>query len=119
MTEDWKERDMSYVKLNPNERRSNEQQKKSIRAVIDLLKEIDIKGIQITIQYTAIYNENRVQQASIEYCEKMKNQFINYGGYTGKIISSEEHGFLFRKKGAKKQAYYIDHKTILKNVLAV
>lgn len=109
--------DMSYVTLNPNDKQSNEQQKQLINSVLNLVKEINIEGIEVTIQYKAIYNEEKVNNITLEYCEKVKNTFIAYGGYIGKI---QEMGnrYVFRKKGAKKNCYEINNKTLLASILA-
>lgn len=111
------ERDMSYVTLSPNDKRTNEQQIETVNAMINLLKEIDVKGIQVAIQYHAIYDKNKEEEIALEYCEKMKDKFIVYGGWDGKIVKSNGN-YYFRKKGAKKKAYYINNRTILENVLA-
>jgi hypothetical protein len=110
--------DMSYVTLNSNDKRSNERQMSSMNNVLELLKGIDAEGIQVTIQYTTIYNNEKVEEVVLEYCEKMKDKFIEYSGYIGKIVKTE-NGYLFRKKGAKKQQYYINNNAVLKNVLTV
>jgi len=109
--------DMSYVTLNPNTKRSNSQQLIDIENVLSLLKEMNVEGIQVTIQYTTIYNDEKVQNAAIEYCNKVKDTFINYGGYIGKIVEFNGR-YVFRKKGAKKNAYEINNNTVLRNVLA-
>lgn len=110
--------DMSYVRLNPNTKSTNEEQKETIDAALHLLKGIEVDGIEVTIQYTTIYNEEKVKEVVVGYCEKVEDKFIEYGGYIGKIVKTEK-GYLFRKKGAKKQQYYINNNVVLKNVFSV
>lgn len=109
--------DMSYVTLNTNTKQSSEQQNKLINSVLDRIQKIEVEGIEITIQYTAIYNDKKVKEVVNEYCEKVKNTFIVYGDYVGKIVKTDNE-FLFRKKGAKKYQYHINDKSILKNVFS-
>lgn len=108
--------DMSYVTLNTNEKCSNQEQKQVIADVISLIKETEIEGVEIVIQYTCIYNENKVKEIALNYCEKMQGKFIQYGMDTGKIVRWND-GFYFKKKNAKKYGYVIDNYRILHNVL--
>ncbi|MOA65214.1 hypothetical protein D3C78_1915180 [compost metagenome] len=52
-----------------------------------------------------------------DYCEANKDQFIEYSGYTGKIVQFNGR-YVFKKKGAKKKAYEINNNAVLSNVLA-
>lgn len=113
----WNNKDyMNHATLNPNEKRTVEQQLTDINNTLDLLKTMEIEGIKVAIQYKAIYNEQKESEIALDYCEKMKDKFIVYGGWDGKIVKTDR-GFFFRKKGAKKKQYYIDNRTILANVL--
>jgi len=106
-----------YITLSPNEKQPIEQQLAIINDVINILKTMDIEGVQVTIQYTAIYNEEKVQDIVLNYCRKMQNKMINYGNYAGKIIELNGRYF-FKKKGTRKYIYEIDNFKILKNVFA-
>lgn len=110
--------DLSYVMLNPNSKRSIEQQKETIYKVLELLKALDVEGIQATIQYNTIYDQEKVKETVLDYCEKMKDTFINHGGYIGKIVQVGDK-YVFRKKGAKKNYYHVNDNAVLKNVLGI
>ena len=110
-------RDMSYVTFNPNDKCSIEKQLETINKALELLKGIEVNGIQVTIQYKAIYDVDKEEKIALEYCEKMKNKFIVYGGWDGKIVEFNGR-YVFRKKGAKKMAYEINSRIVLANALA-
>lgn len=111
--------DMSYVTLDTNKKRSVEKQIEDTEKLIDLLKTMDEKGIQAIIQFTAIYDENLVNEIVKDTFNQLKDQWINYSGYTGKIKEmginykgKMQYGFF--KKGARKKYYNMDEKTLLK-----
>ena len=105
--------DMSYVTLNPNEDRSNEQQIKDIERVLELLKTIETdKNIDLAIQYKIIYNEEKVREIVEPTYKQLKDKFIEYMGTSGKIkeIGKNYKGktvYGFFKKGARKNYYQI------------
>lgn len=108
--------DMSYVTLNPNTKRTNEQHLKTIQDVLESIQGVNEEGIEIVIQYKAIYDENKIKEIVLDYCEKMQDKFIEYGSCIGKIIK-QGNEFYFKKKGAKKYGYSINNNQILKNIL--
>jgi hypothetical protein len=108
--------DMSYVTLNTNTEQTLEKQNEMIGEVLDLIRTIEIEGLQVTIQYTAIYDKNKVEEIVCNYCEEVKGSFIEYGGRIGKINVLNDR-YVFRKKGAKKYCYEINNNTVLGNVL--
>lgn len=107
---------MSYVTLNTNTKQTTQQQNKMIAELLELIKTIELEGIQVTIQYTTNYDNLKVQDIVLNYCEKVKGSFINYGGHIGKIKEMNDR-YVFSKKGAKKYCYEINNDTVLKNVL--
>lgn len=110
--------DMSYVTLSSNDKRTTDKQMDTVNAVLDLIKSIDMDGIEVIIQYTAIYNESLVGAVILEYCEKMQDKMIDFGGHTGKIIKYGDT-FYFKKKHSKKQLYDINSNAVLRNVFAM
>lgn len=77
--------DLSYVRLNPNENRANEQQIKDIEKVIELIKTIDCEGVSLTIQYTVQYNNRKVEELVNQAYNSIKDSFIEYMGVEGRI----------------------------------
>jgi hypothetical protein len=111
-------RDYSYVTLNFNEKRTLEQRKNDLERVLNYCNEIGFDGLDIAIQYTTKYNDQLVKNAVLEYAEKMKNIFIDYRGYKGKIkevgknyVGESVYGFY--KKGSKTKYYKLGHLALL------
>ena len=108
--------DMSYVTLNPNKKRSTEQQVKDINNVLELIKGLDT-NIEVIIQYVADYDKEKVKKIATTYCQTVKNKFINYLGM-GKIkeVGTNEDGSInygFFKKGASRNYYQLSDKALL------
>lgn len=109
---------MNHATLNPNDKWTVEQQITVINNVLDVLKTMDIEGIEVAVQYKAIYNDEKVKNIVSDYCQTMKDKMIDYGGYTGKIVEFNGR-YVFKKKGAKKNAYEINNNAVLQNVFSV
>lgn len=110
--------DLSYVTLNPNEKRSNEQQIEDINKVLSLLKTINIEGIQVHIQHKVIYKEEIVQDIVLNEYNNVKDKFINYNGLNGKIkeVGKNYRGkvvYGFFKKGARSKYYQVSESWFL------
>ncbi|MBU3186611.1 hypothetical protein [Clostridium estertheticum] len=111
-------RDFSYITLSPNGNRSLDERLEGVENVIKSIKEIGCKGIDVIIQYTAKYNKEKVNEVALSYFEKVKNTFINYSFYIGKI---KEGGmdykgdpcYRFFKKGARTHYYQVSSKDML------
>ena len=110
-----KGRDYSYVTLGTNTKRTVEERQSDIKKVLDYVQEIGFDGINIAIQYTAKYDDAKVKEIALAYCERMKNKFINYMG-TGKIKevgTGDNFHYGFFKKGASKKYYRLSDLTLL------
>ena len=111
-------RDLSYITLTANENRSIEERLAGIENVIESIKEIGCNGIDVIIQYTAKYDNEKINVVAADYFEKIKNTFIKYSFYTGKI---KEGGmdykgnkcYRFFKKGARTHFYQVSSKDML------
>ncbi|MEA3320954.1 MAG: hypothetical protein U9Q88_13180 [Bacillota bacterium] len=78
--------DMSYVTLNPNEKRANEQQVNDINKVLDLIKVLETeRNVVVYIQYTTRYNSEKVRELTSKVCLENTNKFLTYNGMNGKI----------------------------------
>lgn len=105
--------DMSYVTLSPNKKRVNEQQIKDINNVLEFIKTLDSEeGVNLNIQYTAIYDVEKVENIVNDVFTKVKDQFISYMGSKGKIkevgtshTGSTVYGFF--KKRARSNYYKV------------
>jgi len=115
---DNKGRDMSYVTLSLNENRIVERRILDVEQVLNYIKEIGFDGVNITIQYTATYNDDKVREIALEYAEKVKNTVVQLMGYSGKIkkVSNDQYGFF--KKGAKKRYYQLSNKLLLEMAIS-
>lgn len=110
--------DMSYVRLNPNEKRSNEQQIKDIEKVIELVKTIDCEGIRLSIQYTVHYNESKTNEIVRQVYDTIKDTFISYMGTEGRIKEVGENldgqtVYGFFKKRARSKYFSVSNKWFL------
>ena len=112
--------DMSYVTLNPNDSRSNDQQIKDIDNVLSLLQKIEIEGIQVHVQHNVTYKDEKVWNIVKEEYGKVKDKFISYDGITGKIkevgktyTGKAVYGFF--KKGARSKYYQVPTSWFLQN----
>lgn len=108
-------RDLSYITLSANTTRELEERLKGINDVIETIKEIGYDGLDIAIQYNAKYNSVKVKEAAENYFERIKNTFINYSFYTGKIKEGgmDYEGnkcYRFFKKGARSKYYSLSSK---------
>jgi hypothetical protein len=111
-------RDMSYVTLNPNKKRTIEQQITDIKNVLELIKTIECDGIGVAIQYDIEYNKDKVKEIVTAQYKNIKDKFIKYLGYTGKIkeVGTSYEGntcYGFFKKGASKKYYQVSDSTFL------
>jgi UDP-N-acetylglucosamine enolpyruvyl transferase len=110
---------MSYITLSPNTKRPIEQQINDINNVLELIKTIELDGnIDIAIQYTCKYNQEKVTEIAILTFNKIKDTFIEYSGMIGKFkeIGIREDGtrkYGFFKKGTKKKYYPISDTELL------
>lgn len=119
---DSKGRDYSYITLNFNDKRTPEQRKNDLEKVLNYCKEIGFNDLNIIIQYTTKYNNELVKNVALEYAEKMKNVFIDYRGYKGKIkeVGKNHQGnsvYGFFKKGSKKNYYTLSSLDLLSLVI--
>ena len=109
--------DMSYVRLNPNKKRTNQKQIEGIYNVLELIKTIECEGIDVAIQYTAKYNEEKVNEIVKNVYDKIEKTFVNYRGITGKIKEifrdNEVVKYGFFKKGARKTYYEVSNEYFL------
>lgn len=115
--DDEEGRDLSHITLSMNTTRTLEERLNDINDVIEAIKEIGYAGLDIAIQYTAKYNYKKMDEAAIDFFEKVKNNFTCYAGYTGKIkeggIDYEGHKcYRFYKKGARTKYYVLSSKNM-------
>lgn len=108
--------DMSYVTLNPNKKRTTEQQVKDINNVLKLIKGIDT-NIEVAIQYTTDYDKEKVKAIATAHYQTIKNKFINYMGL-GRIkeVGTSQDGstrYGFFKKGASRNYYQLSDIALL------
>jgi len=104
--------DMSYVTLNPNSDRTNEEQIRDIDKVLTLIESVDIVGVKVDIQYKVIYKNEMVKNIASEVYSNVKDKFVNYNGFTGKIkeVGKSYSGatvYGFFKKGARTNYYQV------------
>jgi len=110
-----KGRDYSYVTLSTNEKRTVEEKLSDIEKVLEYAQEIGFEGIDIAIQYTAKYDDTKVKEIALAYCQTVKNKFINYMGI-GKIKevgTGDNVHYGFFKKGASKKYYRMSDLALL------
>ena len=106
-----------YVQLNPNRHKPLKEQLKDIEKAINIIQSLEVENVAARIQYKASYDDLKVSEIAKNVCEKFVDTFINYGGYIGKIKVIARDGenlrYAFYKKGAKKNCYQLNEKTLL------
>ncbi len=110
-------RDFSYVTLDMNKNRTVEERFLTLEYVIKYIKKIGFQGIDIIIQYTVKYDDEKIKQEADNYFEKVKNTFVRYMGMDGRIKEvgkdvQENKCYGFFKKGAKTKYYKLSLKNI-------
>jgi len=108
-------RDYSYVTLGFNTKRTVEERQTDIKKVLEYVQGIGFDGISIAIQYTAKYDDAKVKEIALKYCQTVKNKFINYMGI-GKIKevgAGDNFHYGFFKKGASKRYYRLSDLALL------
>lgn len=116
--DDEEGRDLSYITLSANRTRALEERLSGINDVIETIKETGYIGLDITIQYTAKYDYKKINEVAACYFENIKNTFINYSFYTGKIKEGgmDYEGnkcYRFFKKGARSKYYVLSSTDML------
>jgi hypothetical protein len=111
-------RDMSYVTLNTNKKRTIEQQITDINNVLELIKTVECDSIGVDIQYTVEYDKEKVKEIVTAQYQIIKDKFISYLGSMGKIkeVGTSYKGDIcygFFKKGASKKYYQVSDSTFL------
>jgi hypothetical protein len=88
-------RDLSYVTLSANSRRSLEKQLETFDNVIETIKKIGFNGLDIRIQLQAVYDDEKLKKLAEEKYEKIKNSIVSYNGLQGKIKEVGQGGILY------------------------
>ena len=78
-------RDYSYITLTFNEKRTVEERYSDLEKILNYIKEIGFDGIDVHVQYTTTYEEEKIKNYVNEYIKNIINTAINYNGYIGKI----------------------------------
>lgn len=112
------QRDYSYVTLNLNKNRTVEKKLQDVELVLSYMQDIGIEGLDINIQYTVTYNENKVKEIVLNYVDKIKNNTIELMGYKGKIkdVGIDYEGnkcYGFFKNRSRTRYYKLSYKNIL------
>ena len=110
-----KGKDFSYVTLNTNKNRTLKERLCDIKKVIKYIKEIEIEGLDVVIQYCAKYNEEKVKDMAEKYFKRAKDTFISYRGMDGRIkeVGTGYQGnkcYGFFKKRARRKYYKLSNK---------
>ena len=107
-------RDFSYVTLSTNDTKKLEERLLDIEHVLNYIKEIGFAGLDIAIQYSIKYDDEKLKEMASDYFEKIKNTVIEYSGYMGKIkdmgidyMGNKCYGFF--KKGARSKYYKVSN----------
>ena len=106
--------DLSHITLNPNEKRDLNTQLSDIDKTIDLINTMELDIIDklvLRIQYSVDYNKYLIKNIAEKYFNKIKDDFIEFNGYIGRVkkeICRNGHTeYRFYKKGAKKKYYSV------------
>jgi len=116
----WNGKDyFDYMKISFNEKRTVIERMELMNEVVEILKSIDVQGIQCSIQYSVKKYEDAIHEAAKPLCKKLEGQFINYGGTIGKIkeVQDQYKGnvYAFFKKGAKTKGHIVSDEYLVLN----
>lgn len=116
----WNGKDyFDHMKVNFNDNRTVEQNKKLVNKVLELLEQLEIKNVYCRVQYTVREHKKEIKEKVNEICENLVDKSINYRGMEGKIkVVSEYEGkktYGFFKKRARKRYYTISYKYLILN----
>lgn len=113
--------DMSYVTLSPNKRKSPQSQWDTINKALALLSRAGEEDIKVTIQYKAIYKEEKVNEMVEKAAGRILEKTIDYKGNKGKIkiVGKTESGgtrYGFFKSRARKNYLPVNRDWLLMQV---
>ena len=105
----WSNEDMSYVRLSPNTKRPMERQGKDMYATLNIISQLKVYNLSVTIQYKAEYDMGKVNDMAKQYAESVQGKFITVGtmgvGKLKEVVYFGEKRYAFFQKGAKTKGY--------------
>ena len=113
----WNKKEyFDYFTLTFNDKRSVEDNNRLLVELLSIFEVLDIKNVSCRVQYTAIRNEEKIQQDGLKLCERLVGQFIEYSNCVGKIKLVGDNQYGFFKKGASKRYYPVSYEYAVLNL---
>lgn len=116
----WNNKDhFDDMRLNFNEKRTVEENKKLLDEILSLLERLEVKNVSCRVQYTIRKHEEKIKQEAIKICKMLLDKPINYNGMEGKIKVVKEHEnekiYGFIKKRSRNKYYQISESYLVLN----
>lgn len=110
-------RRLEYLTLSPNWDLTPEQQSKIIEQATAVLEKVNTPDNCAIIQYTAIYDQQKLAEIAEQFAEQNIGKFIKYGFEVGKIVRIDPklnggYKYGFKKKRAKTRGYCLSVKAV-------
>lgn len=110
---------MDSFDLTFNKGRTAEQNMKLLDEILLLLETLEYDNIYCRVQYTVVYDEERLAEEGIRICEELAGKVIYYCGYEGKIKevagSNGAKEFGFFKKRARGKYFPVKYSELVAN----
>ena len=110
---------MDSFDLTFNMGRTAEQNMKLLDEILLLLETLEYDNIYCRVQYTVVYDEERLAEEGIRICEELAGKVIYYCGYEGKIKevagSNGAKEFGFFKKRARGKYFPVKYSELVAN----
>ena len=108
---------LDYVRLERNNKHGIEENEEIAEKAMRVFEQMQTKDNVVTLQYEAVYDEQRLEEAATRFAEESIGKFVCYNGEVGRIvkIDPEEYngyGYFFKRKGARTRGYYLDSKKV-------
>ncbi|MDD2269229.1 MAG: hypothetical protein PHY15_06735 [Eubacteriales bacterium] len=104
------ERDYSYVTLGRNDKRTLEAQLDTFEKAIRSIVAFGYEDLDIRIQRTAVYDDKKIKNMAEEQYEKIRDSYINYQGFQGKVREVGNNGaYGFFPKWSRSKYYQVSN----------
>lgn len=105
------DRCLDYCTLTFREKISLQEQQELFNKIIETIKPIDTKNNVAIIQYSAVYDDEKLKEVAIKFAEENMNKIIVCGGKKGRIFFRNDE-FIFAPLRVKKYWYQLSYKDL-------
>jgi len=105
------DRCLDYCTLTFREKIPLQEQQELLNKIIETIKSIDTKNNVAIIQYSAVYDDEKLKEVAIKFAEENMNKILVCGGKKGRIIFKNDE-FIFVPLRVKKYWYQLSYKDL-------